>query len=60
MVRDPVCEMEVQEDQDGERVLFRGEIYHFCSTLCRVLFEENPEKYLHKANNKVDKKSESE
>jgi len=52
--------MEVQEDQNDEKVLFEGKIYHFCSTLCRVLFEDNPEKYIRKTIKDINKKSESE
>ncbi len=58
MAIDPVCEMEVEENPESEKVLHEGETYHFCSTLCRVLFEGNPEKYLQKQNSKVDKDTE--
>jgi len=59
MAQDPVCEMEVQENHDSEKVLLDGKTYYFCSTLCKVLFEENPEKYLQRINDKIDRKSES-
>lgn len=59
MAQDPVCEMEVQEDQDSEKVSLDGKTYYFCSTLCKVLFEENPDKYIQRINDNIDKKSES-
>lgn len=44
--RDPVCGMEV----DLKRVAFsaehKGKTYYFCTLLCQVLFQENPEEYL--------------
>ncbi|VAX16761.1 hypothetical protein MNBD_IGNAVI01-2665 [hydrothermal vent metagenome] len=60
MAQDPVCEMEVEEDTASEKVLFEGRTYYFCSTLCKVLFEENPEKYIQKINNNINKEFETE
>ncbi|KOY79892.1 YHS domain-containing protein [Acidianus sp. RZ1] len=39
----PVCGMEGKEEI---KTLYKGKVYHFCSTGCKRAFESNPEKYL--------------
>lgn len=48
---DPVCGMEIipQSGTKAEKSDYKGKTYYFCSTLCKVQFEQNPEKYV-KAN----------
>jgi len=43
--RDPVCGMAVA-DEDGYTRVYRHHEYHFCSRTCRMLFEQNPDRYL--------------
>jgi YHS domain-containing protein len=47
-VIDPVCGMEVYPDPRGV-VTHLGQNYWFCSEDCRHAFQQNPDKYLHRA-----------
>lgn len=42
---DPVCKMRVSQGAAGGRLLFRGEIYWFCSLDCAGRFAERPEDF---------------
>jgi YHS domain-containing protein len=44
--RDPVCGMEVPVSALAVQYEYRGRIYYFCTTLCRILFENDPEEYI--------------
>lgn len=44
-VKDPVCGMEISADRAAATATHKGEIYHFCSTMCKTKFSMNPEKY---------------
>ncbi|HET9224802.1 MAG TPA: YHS domain-containing protein [Roseiflexaceae bacterium] len=46
MVRDPVCGMEVDEQQAAATAEYEGTIYYFCAPGCKRAFEKEPEKYL--------------
>jgi starch phosphorylase len=45
MVKDPVCGMMVKEEK-GLKSDYQGQIYYFCSEVCKELFEKNPERYV--------------
>ena len=42
MATDPVCKTRVDEI-DGRSVNHDGEVYFFCSEICKQLFQEDPE-----------------
>lgn len=44
MARDPVCGMNVREDNKDQnlRSQYRGQDYYFCSDKCRQEFDRNP------------------
>jgi L-lactate dehydrogenase len=46
MVKDPVCGMEVDENQVKHQVQYMGKTYYFCALRCKASFEKDPEKYL--------------
>jgi Cu+-exporting ATPase len=46
MIKDPVCDMKVTEGNAVEKLVYKGQTYYFCSTLCKQLFEREPEKYV--------------
>jgi len=50
MVHDPVCGMEIKETIKAEATVYKGKSYYFCSSLCKVQFEQDPEKYIKKDN----------
>lgn len=46
MAIDPVCGMDVQEDNAKAQTQFAGKKYYFCSEECRTKFEDNPQEYV--------------
>ena len=42
---DPVCGMTVEEDT-GKAVKYQGTVVYFCSKACKVIFKEDPARYL--------------
>jgi len=46
---DPVCGMEVDESKAEHQVEHMRKTYYFCALGCKKAFEENPEKYIGKA-----------
>jgi P-type Cu+ transporter len=44
-VIDPVCGMEMEEEEAGAVVEHGGETYYFCSDECRDEFAENADEY---------------
>lgn len=45
MAKDPVCQMEVEEDlaaAEGRTVNYRDRTFYFCSSQCREKFVEDP------------------
>lgn len=47
-IHDPVCGMEIKEIFKAEKLEYKGKTYYFCSTLCKIQFEKEPEKYIKK------------
>lgn len=43
--RDPVCNMEVDEENAAGRSEYRGQSYYFCSEGCKKEFDQNPQRY---------------
>jgi len=46
MVKDPVCGMEVDEDQSQHQLQYTGKTYYFCTERCKAFFEQDPEEYI--------------
>jgi len=46
MAVDPVCKMNVNEKKAKHKTVYNGKTYYFCAPGCKIVFEENPEKYL--------------
>jgi Cu+-exporting ATPase len=46
LVVDPVCEMEIEQEDAAATVEYLGEVFYFCSENCKEAFEEDPESYL--------------
>jgi protein SCO1/2 len=43
---DPVCKMQVTEDESGPHVMYHGRVYFFCSDHCKQQFLKNPALYV--------------
>lgn len=50
MIKDPVCGMEIKDISNAEKIKYNGKVYYFCTTLCKIQFEHDPEKYINKDN----------
>jgi P-type Cu+ transporter len=50
VVRDPVCGMELNLENAEERSEYEGEIFYFCSDRCRNEFDENPGRFIQRAD----------
>ena len=56
MALDPVCEMEVDEEEAAGHTEYDGKDYFFCSKACEQKFEQDPGQYV----NVEDEESERE
>jgi YHS domain-containing protein len=45
MAKDPVCGMQVSEQQAKATAEHKGQQFYFCSADCKTKFAENPERY---------------
>jgi YHS domain-containing protein len=46
MAKDPVCQMNVDENEAAATSTYKGKTYYFCAVGCKEMFEKNPEKYV--------------
>lgn len=45
MVKDPICEMMVDEKTAKIKSDYMGKTYYFCNQSCKTTFDKNPAKY---------------
>ena len=45
MAKDPVCGMQVNEQQAAGKSEHQGETYYFCSASCKQRFDQDPQRY---------------
>jgi YHS domain-containing protein len=45
-VTDPVCKMEISKNEAMATLDYQGKRYYFCAKGCKVLFDQDPEKYI--------------
>lgn len=43
--RDPVCNMQVDEQNAAGQSDYAGQTYYFCSENCKEKFDQNPQQY---------------
>lgn len=48
MKRDPVCNMNIDENKAAGKSEYKGETYYFCSMHCKMAFDKDPEKFVEK------------
>jgi Cu+-exporting ATPase len=46
MIRDHVCDMDVDESTAAAQCEYEDDTYYFCSERCKQKFEADPEKYV--------------
>ena len=44
-MRDPICNMEVDEQNAAGESQYQGKTYYFCSEGCKEEFDQNPQQY---------------
>ncbi|HET9308287.1 MAG TPA: YHS domain-containing protein [Candidatus Sulfotelmatobacter sp.] len=49
MTKDPVCGMQVDENNSQYKAQYGGKQYNFCSADCKKKFEQQPEQYARSA-----------
>ncbi len=49
MVKDPVCDMDVNEENSTIQADYKGKTFHFCSEECKEIFQTDPEPYAQRA-----------
>lgn len=47
MMRDPVCNMMVDEKRTSLKSEHEGKVFYFCSASCKQAFDKDPHKYGH-------------
>ncbi len=45
MVIDVICGMEIDEKEAKWKSEYKGKTFYFCGPLCKMEFDDNPEKY---------------
>ncbi len=45
MVKDPVCNMEIEKEKASGTCDYKGKTYYFCSESCKTNFEKDPLAY---------------
>lgn len=45
MATDPVCGMEIEEDEAEARSEYEGKTFYFCSVSCKEQFDSDPEAF---------------
>ena len=46
MTTDPVCGMQLDEQQAAVTSTYQGKMYYFCSVACKRQFDQNPQRYI--------------
>jgi YHS domain-containing protein len=49
MVRDPVCNMNVNPEEPGATEKYNGKTYYFCCNKCKATFDKNRDRFSEKA-----------
>ena len=47
--KDPVCGMQVDEQNAAGQSDYQGQTYYFCSQGCKTKFDQNPEQFAGKS-----------
>lgn len=48
MQTDPVCGMQINDQQASETSEYQGKTFNFCSPTCKQQFDQNPQRYTSK------------
>jgi len=59
MQRDPVCQMDVDEQTAAGQSTYQGKTFYFCSPGCREAFDKDPRQYWPKETDLLGRKTPS-
>jgi YHS domain-containing protein len=45
MAKDPMCGMQMSEEQAAGKSEYQGQTYYFCSARCKAQFDQNPARH---------------
>ena len=45
MAKDPVCGMQINEQQAAEESEYQGQTFYFCSLGCKQQFDQKPDRF---------------
>lgn len=48
MAKDPICGMDVKEEEAAATYEYKGTTYYFCAVGCKERFAQDPERFLEK------------
>jgi len=48
MAKDPICGMDVKEEEAAATYEYKGKTYYFCAVGCKEKFAQDPERYVEK------------
>jgi len=48
MAKDPICGMDVEEEEAAATFEYKGNTYYFCAVGCKEKFAQDPERFLEK------------
>lgn len=51
-VKDPVCGMDVEPRKAADQRQVEGKTFYFCSKVCSLSFDEDPQRYVNKSSSK--------
>lgn len=54
MQTDPVCGMQISEEESSGQSEFEGKTYYFCSTACKEKFDANPTRFINESENQSE------
>lgn len=54
MTKDPVCGMTIEESRRAATSTYQGQTYSFCSKACQDAFDRDPEKFVSRADTRLE------
>jgi YHS domain-containing protein len=60
MLKDPVCQMDVDEQSAAAQSTYEGKTYYFCAPGCHEAFEKDPGRYVSKQTDLLGRKLQSD
>ncbi len=59
MFVDPVCGMKISNEEASDKLDYKGRTYYFCTTLCRITFENESERFIKNNEHDINPKTQN-